>query len=337
MDLDSYPRRRYTKDPTPLHALPRFSEALGGPTVHIKRDDLLGLAGGGNKTRKLEFVVAEALAEGCDTLITCGATQSNHCRLTASAAALEGVRCRLALEQRAPNIYDAEASGNNLLYRALDVERFEICDDGSDMDEVMHRMAAEARDEGRRPHVIPLGAGSPRGVLGYIECLREILAQARVQDVRFDAIVTAAGGTGGTQAGLLVGLLDSGDATPVIGINSGADRATEERRVFDLARRTIEFSHLSATLDVQQVECLDAYVGDGYAQPTAAMIEAVQRLARTEGVLLDPVYSGKAMAGLIDLVRQGRFRRDRHVLFLHTGGVPALYHYAAPFLSKETT
>ena len=335
IDLSRFPRCRYPAGATPLHALPRLSEALGGPTIHIKRDDRLGLVGGGNKTRKLEFVVAEALAEGADTLITCGATQSNHCRLTASAAAREGLKCRLALEQRAPHKFDPDATGNHLLYRLLGVEAFEVCDDGADMNAVMATMAEQARGAGRKPYVIPLGAGTPLGVLGYVDCLREILAQAREQGVRFDAVVCASGGTGGTQAGLLVGVLDAGAEMEVIGINSGADRATEEARVSELVRGAVALTGLEVTFDESIVTCFGDYVGPGYAQATPAMVEALQWLARSEGVLLDPVYSGKAMAGLIDLVRQGRFEAGQHVLFLHTGGVPALYHYGSQVVGGE--
>lgn len=329
IDLTPFARCRYTNGPTPLERLDRLSAALGGPTIYIKRDDRLGLAGGGNKTRKLEFVVADALARGADTLITCGAVQSNHCRLTASAAAREGLGCRLVLEERVPGSYRPDATGNNFLYHLLGVDRIDVVPEGADMDRAMAQRAEAARDEGCHVYVVPLGAGMPLGALGYVDCAAEILDQSREPGVRFDAVVHASGGSGGTQAGLLVGLGAAGDAPEIIGICSGSDRATQARRVHDLAMGTLQLLKQSSALPVEDVICDDGYRGHGYSLPTPQMAEAVRLLARDEGILLDPVYSGKAMAGLIDMARRGRWRKDQNVLFLHTGGVPALYHYAA--------
>jgi len=332
IDLTCYPRRRYTHGWTALTRLERFSKAVGGPTIYIKRDDCLGLAGGGNKTRKLEFQVADALAQGADTLVTCGSIQSNHCRLTLSAATIEGLHCRLALEERVAGSYDPEAGGNNFLFRLLEAEKIEVFPGGSDMNAAMAGMAEQAEREGRRPYVIPIGCATPLGALGYVACMQEIAAQAFEQGVHFDAIVHASGGSAGTQAGLLIGQLAGNQAIPVTGISVSADRAAQEKRVYDLAVRTIEFLELPVGLERGDVVCRDEYVGAGYSLATAEMAEAVGLLARTEGILLDPVYTGKGMAGLIGLCRQGVFSPGQNVLFVHTGGTPAIYHYTASVL-----
>jgi len=327
IELTAYPRRRYTHGATPLEKLERLSRHLGGYGLYIKRDDCLGLAGGGNKTRKLEFVIADALEQGADTLITSGSVQSNACRLTASAAAIEGLQCRLALEERIPGSYDPGASGNNLLYSLLGTERIRSFPGGTDMSAAMEEMAEEARAEGRTPCVIPLGAGTPRGVLGYVECAREIEEQAERMGVRFDAVVHATGGSGGTQAGLLIGFAESDRPIPVTGICSGSPKEVQKERVVELVRRTENTLRLPVEVGPAAIMCRDDFVGPGYSRPTAEMAEAVRLTARKEGILLDPVYSGKAMAGLIGMVREGTFTKDQNILFLHTGGVPGLYHF----------
>ena len=332
IDLTCFPRRRYTDGWTALTRLERFSAAVGGPTIYIKRDDCLGLAGGGNKTRKLEFQVADALVQGADTLITCGSTQSNHCRLTLSAAKIEGLHCHLALEERVAGTYDPDAGGNNLLYRLLGAERIEVLPGGSDMNAAMADMAEKAKADGRRPYVIPIGCATPLGALGYVTCMQEIAAQAFEQGVHFDAIVHASGGSAGTQAGLLIGQLAGNRAIPVTGISVSATKEAQESRVYDLAVRTIEFLALPVSLERRDVVCCDEYVGAGYSLATDEMAEAVRLLARTEGILLDPVYTGKGMAGLIGLCRQGVFSAGQNVLFVHTGGTPAIYHYGASVL-----
>ena len=329
MDLSRFPRRRYTQGPTPVESLPRFSKALGGPEVYIKRDDLLGLAGGGNKTRKLEFLVAEALERGADTLITCGAVQSNHCRLTLAAAVKEGLHCRLALEERVPGTYDPEAGGNNFLYRLLGVEQIRVWPSGSDMMRAMKEMAAELESEGRKAYVIPGGGSNPLGATGYAACAEEIMAQARDTNLSLDWIVCASG-SAGTQAGLV----GCGAGIPLVGINVSRPKGPQEELVYGLARRTGEYLGLEDPVPREAVTCFGDYVGPGYSLPTPEMAEAVRMLARTEGILLDPVYTGKAMAGLIDLARKGFFKKGSRVLFVHTGGSPALYVYREAVLSE---
>lgn len=326
MHLARFPRRRYTAGPTPLEPLNRLSAHLGGPTLFVKRDDLLGLAGGGNKTRKLEFLVADALAHGADTLITTGAVQSNHARLTLAAAVHEGLACRLVLEERVPDSYDENASGNNFLFRLLGVEAITVVPAGTDLMAAMKGVAADLEAEGRKGYVIPGGGSNTLGALGYVACAEEILAQSFDLGLRIDSLVTASG-SGGTHAGLVAGFHGCSAGIPITGVSVRAVKDAQEQRILDLARRTAELAGARGAVQADAVEVLDGYVGPGYSLPTSAMVEAVQLFARLEGILLDPVYTGKAAAGLIDMVRTGRFTRDQHVLFLHTGGAPALYAY----------
>lgn len=325
MTLARLPRRRYTPGPTPLERMDRLSAALGGPEVWIKRDDLLGLAGGGNKTRKLEFLVADALAQGADTLITVGAVQSNHCRLTLAAAVREGLRCRLVLEERVPGSYDPHASGNNLLFDLLGVEAVTVVPGGTDLAAAMAAVADDLKAQGRRGYVIPGGGSNALGAMGYVACAQELSAQGFEQGVEFDRWVCASG-SAGTHAGLLVGLSAAGATTPLTGINVRRPRAEQETNVHALAVQAAAFLGVPAPVR-EAVECLDAWVGPGYSIPTPEMVEAVRMFASLEGVLLDPVYTGKAAAGLIGLVRDGTLGKGERVMFLHTGGSPALYAY----------
>lgn len=326
MQLNRFPRRRYTAGPTPLEPMTRLSEHLGGPELWIKRDDLLGLAAGGNKTRKLEFLVGAALAEGADTLVTTGAVQSNHCRLTLASAVHEGLACRLVLEERVPGSYDEGATGNNLLYRLLGAEKLTPVPGGTDLAAAMQREADDVAAAGRSAYVIPGGGSNPLGALGYVACAQELLAQADEMGLVFDALVTASG-SGGTHAGIVAGLTAASSGIPVTGISVRAEKAPQEAKILDLARRTAELGRSQVPVRSEDVVVQGEYVGAGYSLPTDAMVEAVRLFARLEGILLDPVYTGKAAAGLIDLVRRGRFKRSERVVFLHTGGAPALYAY----------
>jgi D-cysteine desulfhydrase len=325
VQLARFPRRRYTPHATPIERLPHLSEALGGPDIWIKRDDLLGLAGGGNKTRKLEFVVADALAQGADTLITVGAPQSNHCRLTLAAAAKEGLKCRLVLEQRVSGSYDPNASGNNFLYNLLGAETITIVNGGDDLNAAMVKIAGELETQGRKGYIIPGGASNALGALGYVVCAHEIAAQSLDLGLTFDRIVVPSGSCG-THSGLLVGAKSIHFDAPVIGVNVRRPRAEQEGNLLKLARETAALLQIEAPT-AEDIVARDEWVGPGYSLPTEEMVEAVRMLARLEAVLLDPVYSGKAMAGLIGLVRRGEIKRGERVLFIHTGGSPALYAY----------
>lgn len=326
MQLARFPRRRYTQGVTQLRPLDRLSAHLGGPRLWLKRDDQLGLAGGGNKTRKLEFLVADALEAGADTLVTVGAVQSNHCRLTLAAAVEEGLACRLVVEQRVPNSYDPGASGNNFLFGLLGAEKISVVDGGADLEAAMQAELDELTAAGRFGYVIPGGGSNPLGALGYVACAQELLQQSFDQGVAIDHLVLASG-SGGTHSGIVAGLSAANAGVDVLGISVRAPKAQQEAKILDLARRTAELAGSSQVVEQASVRVLDDYVGGGYSLPTGAMIEAVKLFARLEGVLLDPVYTGKAAAGLIDQVRRGAFPAAANVVFLHTGGAPALYAY----------
>lgn len=328
-----YHRRTYTTGPTPIQKLERLSEALGGPSIWIKRDDLLGLTAGGNKTRKLEYLVADAIRQGADTLITCGAVQSNHCRLTLAAAVREGLRCQLVLSRPEVGEYDPLASGNHLLFHLMGVEKIELVPADADMQVAMENLAQAAEKEGRKAYIIPLGGSNQIGSLGYMACADEIEQQAMVNGTPFDYVVTGTG-SGGTQAGLVAGFLARQSNTKIIGINVSGTQEGKEAQVRDLLHRTAALTGLRGEIPDDAVRCDDQYVGAGYAIPTEEMVEAVKLVARTEGILLDPVYTGKAMAGLIGKIRKGEFTREDRVLFLHTGGTPALYTVPQLFLSQ---
>jgi len=327
MQLARFPRRRYTAGPTPLEPLPHLTRELAGPNLFIKRDDLLGLAGGGNKTRKLEFLVADALARGADTLVTCGAVQSNHCRLTAAAAVREGLRCRLVLEERVPGSYRPDAGGNNLLFRLLGVEGIRVVEGGTDLTAAMEEVAAEEAKAGRTAYVIPGGGSNALGALGYVACMHETVQQAFQDGLPIHHLVCTSG-SAGTHAGLLVGAASVGHDVAVVGISVNRAKGPQEEKVALLAREAGALLGLPEGVPPETVVVDDRFVGEGYALPTEGMREAVGLLARLEGILLDPVYTGKAMAGLLGWVREGRFPTDENVLFLHTGGAPALYEYA---------
>jgi D-cysteine desulfhydrase len=326
MDLARFPRRRYSHGPTPLEFLPRFTEALGGPRVWIKRDDLLGLSPGGNKTRKLEFLVADALAQGCDTLITCGAPQSNHCRLTLAAAVKEGLSCCFVIEERVPGSYKPDGSGNHFLFRLYGVEAIQVVPAGTDLGAAMLAIAANLAANGRKAYVIPTGGSNALGGLGYVACAQELQQQGFELGVRFDHVVVASGSSG-THGGLLAGFTGLGVDTPIHGIGVSREPDDQVPIVHREAQAVCDLFGLGVAVPRERVRCVGGYWQPKYSLPNERMVEAVRLLARTEAVLLDPVYTGKAMAGLIGMSREGRFRRDENVLFLHTGGAPALFAY----------
>ena len=333
MDLSRFPRRCYTETATPLEYLPRFTRALGGPRVWIKRDDLLGLSPGGNKTRKLEFLVADALAQGADTLVTCGAPQSNHCRITLAAAVKEGLRCRFVIEERVADSYSVHASGNNFLFRLMGVEAISVVPAGSNMATAMQRVADQLQAEGRKAYVIPGGGSNALGGLGYVACAQELQQQFFEQGVRIDRVVVCSGSSG-THGGLLAGFLGNQVQIPIVGIGTSRDPADQDPLVHAEAQAVCDLLGLGLKVPREAVLTFGDYWRPKYSVPNARMVEAVQLLARTEAILLDPVYTGKAMAGLIDLSREGYFGKDENVLFLHTGGAPALHAYERELLEE---
>jgi len=298
-----------------------LSNKLAGPRIFIKRDDCTGLATGGNKTRKLEFLVGDARAKGADTLLTEGGVQSNHCRQTAAAAKRAGMDCVLVLNRG----HNDELTGNLLLDQILGA-RILLVEADDDRTEAMHDAAEEVRSLGRTPYVIPTGGSNGIGAMGYASCVREIDAQASETGVHFDAIVTAAG-SGGTQGGLLLGRELYRSRARIIGISDGEPREELARMVLDVAVEGTEVLGIDAGFEDDDVTIYDEYFGPGYGIPTPEMVVAVHLVAQTEGILLDPVYTGKAMAGLIDLVDKKTFEKNSNILFVHTGGTPALFAY----------
>lgn len=330
MDIARFPRIRLGHLPTPLEPMENLSRALGGPRLWIKRDDCTGLSTGGNKTRKLEFLMAEALAHQADIVITQGATQSNHARQTAAAAVRLGMRCHILLEDRTGRTDPDYTDNGNVLLDHLHGATVERRAGGSDMQAEMEAVAARLRDAGQRPYVIPGGGSNPLGAVGYANAALELVTQAADRGLRIDHLVHATG-SAGTQAGLVVGLQALNSPISLLGIGVRAPRERQEAMVHDLGRRTWDLLGLRGELPREAVVANCDYVGDGYGVPTPGMVEAVALLAQTEGLLLDPVYTGKGMAGLIDLVRKGRFRQDENVVFLHTGGSVALFGYPSTF------
>jgi D-cysteine desulfhydrase len=331
MNLAKFPRRGYVNCPTPIECLPNFSKALGGKVnVWMKRDDLLPGAAGGNKTRKLDFCIADALQKGADTLITCGAVQSNHCRLTLAWAVKEGLDCHLVLEERVAGSYKPEGSGNNFLFKLLGVKSITVVPGGSPMLEEMEKLAEKLRGQGKKPYIIPGGASNALGALGYVACAQETMQQ--LFDMKLDIhSFVAPSGSAGTHAGFLVGIHGANAGIPVKGINVSRTRQAQEALVLKLANETAALLGLEGGIPASAVDCNGDYVGPGYSLPTEGMVEAVTLLARTEAILLDPVYTGKQMAGFIDQVRKGAFPAGGNVLFLHTGGSPALYAHTDIF------
>jgi len=327
MLLSRFPRVSLAHLPTPLEHLPRLSEHLGGPQIFVKRDDCTGLATGGNKTRKLEFSMAAALEQGADTIVTVGAVQSNHVRQTAAAACKLGLRCEVLLEHRVDEpSNDYLNSGNVLLDRIYGANIREY-PDGTDFDAAMQGVADEVNAAGAKAYIVPGGASNQIGALGYVNCALELLGQANDSGLVIDHIVTATG-SAGTQGGLIVGLKAMNANIPLLGIGVNVPKDKQEEKVFDLACETADYIGAPGVVERADVVANCDYVGDGYGIPTEAMNEAVMLLARLEGLLFDPVYSGKALAGLIDLVQKGHFDDAKNIVFLHTGGSAALFAYA---------
>ena len=316
--------------PTPLQPLERLSRHLGGPRLFLKRDDLGGLGAGGNKLRKLEFHLARALAQGCDTVLIDGGLQSNASRLLAAAAARLGLRCELVLRKRVPRTDEAyEHNGNVLLDRLLGA-KVHVVPGEVDSRALLNELAARARGEGHVPYVLPFGASDALGAMGYVECAREVLEQSLAAGLRVDRVVVACG-SGGTQAGLVAGLTALGSAARVTGISVLAPARDIGPRVRLIAEEALALLAPGSALRADAVEVDEAFIGPGYGLPTREMTEAVALVARTEGLFLDPVYTGKAFAGLLARIADGGIGRDETVVFVHTGGLPGLFAYVSAF------
>lgn len=332
MHLARFPRTTLAHLPTPLERLDRLSEALGGPEIWIKRDDCTGLSTGGNKTRKLEFLMAEAVAQGADMVMTQGATQSNHARQTAAACAKLGMACHILLEDRTGS-NDPNYNGNgNVLLDHLHGATTEKRPGGSDMAAEMEAVADRFRAEGRNVYVIPGGGSNATGALGYVNCAYELVGQANDRGLVIDHIVTATG-SAGTQAGLIAGLCAINAQIPLLGFGVRVPQDKQEASVFNLAQRTAEKLGCPGVVKRENVVADCSYVAAGYGLPGPDTLEAIGLFATLEGILLDPVYSGKAAAGLVDYCRKGKFKPGERVVFLHTGGSAALFGYDAAVAS----
>lgn len=336
MHLARFPRVHLAHLPTPLEKLDRLSKELGGPEIWIKRDDCTGLSTGGNKTRKLEFLMAEAQAMGADTVMTQGATQSNHARQTAAAAAKLGMACHILLEDRTgSNDFNYNENGNVLLdhlHGATTSKRA----GGKDMQAEMEEVAEKLRGEGRTVYVIPGGGSNATGALGYVNCAFELVGQANDRGLVIDHIATATG-SAGTQAGLITGLKAINAGIPLTGFGVRAPKDKQEANVFALAQNTAEKLGCPDVVAREDVVADCSYVGEGYGIPREDTLEAIRMFAQLEGILLDPVYSGKGAAGLIDYCRKGHFKKGDRVVFLHTGGAAALFGYEAVFAEANKT
>jgi D-cysteine desulfhydrase family pyridoxal phosphate-dependent enzyme len=308
------PRIRIAHLPTPVEPMLRLARLLHGPRLWVKRDDQTGLALGGNKTRKLEFVLAEAQADGARTLITTGAAQSNHCRQTAALAARIGLKCILVLSGRP----DDPPGGNLLIDQLLGAHI--VWTTREERDAKLQETFAASWEAGERPYLIPLGASTPTGVLGYAFAFDELMQQ----DVNVDWIIVASS-SAGTQAGLVLAARRAGWQGKILGISIDHPEAELQSRVAALAAEASD--RLGEKIPFASAEILvnDTYLGEGYGMIGAPEIEAVRLFAQNEGLLLDPVYTGRAAAGMIDLIRRGFFNEQDNVLFWHTGGTPALF------------
>lgn len=337
MHLARYPRHFLAHLPTPLERLDRLTRELGGPEIWIKRDDCTGLSTGGNKTRKLEFLMGEALLQGADMVMTQGATQSNHARQTAAFAAKLGMQCHLLLEDRTQSNNDNYNFNGNVLLDHMHGATTETRPGGLDMQAEMEAVAEKFRAQGKQVYTIPGGGSNPTGALGYVNCAFEMLSQFNDRNLKIDHIVHATG-SAGTQAGLVTGLKAMNANIPLLGIGVRAPRAKQEENVFNLATATAEKLGCPGVVKREDVVANTDYVGEGYGIPTDSGLEAIALFAELEAILLDPVYSAKGAAGFIDLIRQGKFSKDERVVFVHTGGSAALFGYDSAFdFSKRRT
>jgi len=330
LTLAKFPKVRLGHLPTPLEPMDRLSEILGGPRLWVKRDDCTGLSSGGNKTRKLEFLMADAQSKGADTIITQGATQSNHARQTTAAAAKLGMECHILLEDRTGSNDNNYILNGNVLLDRLHGASVSKRSGGTDMNLEMQDFADALIEKGKKPYIIPGGGSNPIGALGYVNCARELTEQASEIGLKIDALVHATG-SAGTQAGLVTGLAAIQSSIHLLGIGVRAPKDKQEQMVFDLAQKTADYLDTGIEIERDKVRAICDYVGAGYGLPTDGMIKAVKLLAQSEGLLFDPVYSGKGLDGLIDQIKKGYFAGMDNVVFLHTGGSAALFGYPETF------
>jgi L-cysteate sulfo-lyase len=331
------PRFAMIEGPTPIQRLARLERALGChdcPPIYVKRDDLMSIGGGGNKLRKLEFLIGEALAQGCDTFITTGARQSNHARLSAAAAARAGLACELVLTDTVARDDEAYRRNGNVLLDDLFGATVLRRPAGVDALAVARERADQLIAAGRRAYVVGSGGSSPLGCLGYAVCAEEIIAQEQAAGMRFAHIIVP-NGSSGTHAGLAAGLKAAGDEPARIeSFTVLAPIGTARTTTAELAAQTLALINPDSAFAAEDIVVSGGQLGEGYGVPTAAMFDAVRLVARSEGLLLDPVYGGKAFAGMIAAIREGAWRSDEPVLFIMTGGLPGLFAYEPAFRSE---
>lgn len=330
MLTDKYPSVALAHTPTPLEKLNNISRRLNDVNIWIKRDDCTGLAMGGNKARQLEFYVGDAISKGADTLLTTGAVQSNHVRMTIAAARKLGLEVEVQLEKRVDGrraeYYD---SGNPFLMKLMGarIHYYPVGEDESGADRALYERAKQLTKEGKKPYVIPLGTDHiPYGSLGYVKCAEELLTQFQQDNTQVDGIVIASG-SATTHAGLLAGLRTLNSTIPVYGFCVRRDQNAQAERVLSKAQKVSEMLGNKARITDEDVLVDDRMLSPGYGQLNDHLLEAMQMMAESEGILLDPTYTGKSMAGLIHLVNSGQFKTGQNIVFLHTGGTPALFGY----------
>jgi len=325
--LEKFERIKLGHFPTPIEHLKNISKHLGGPNIFIKRDDCTGLATGGNKTRKLEFLIPDAIKNKAELVVTVGAIQSNHARQTAAACTLMGLKCLIVLEQRLKNPPESYMSSGNVFLNKLFGAEVNICPKDENVLEYSEKLIKDIKSKGTNVYFIPGGGSNPIGALGYVECLNEIIKENKKYN--FSQIVHATG-SAGTQAGLLAGRKYFKCDIPVTGICVRYKKDIQENKVYTEGKKTCEKLQCNI-LDKSDVVVYDEYIGTGYGEPTEGMIEATKLLAQKEAILLDPVYSGKGFAGLIDLIRKKNYSKNDNVLFIHTGGAVSISAYEWAF------
>ncbi|MHA1307674.1 MAG: D-cysteine desulfhydrase family protein [Candidatus Heimdallarchaeota archaeon] len=321
-NLDSQPREKFCTLPTPIQPMKRLSTHLSSANLYIKRDDLTGIGFGGNKNRKLEYLLADAKLQNADTVITEGAVTSNHCLQTAASSARVGMDCELVLSDS--HIGDRIA-GNLLLQHILDVKIHRV-KDSSDRKVMMQKVADNLTAGGKIPYIIPTGGSNKIGILGYVNFVKELAQQVKEMDIKFDYFVFATG-SAGTQAGLLAGKKLYYPEMEIIAITVGDGKEEIVSSIKEIIKNFEELHSINLNIKDEEIIVLDGYFGEGYGIPSKELIETVKLIAKLEGVFLDPVYNGKAMIGLIDLIKQNRFEKDSNILFLHSGGGPAIFAY----------
>lgn len=325
--LEKMPRIRFANLPTALEEMPSLSQRLGGPTLYIKRDDTTGLGFGGNKARKLEFIMAQAKCREADVIVTGAGFQSNWCTQVAAAARKLGMKVILVKRGPRQGYNPSEYDGNHLLHFILGSDIEVVAD--RRIQSVSKRLCDIIGKEGHTPYFIPVGGSTPLGTLGYVNAVSEILSQTEAKKIKVDYIVTATGSVG-TQAGLILGTKILDTNIKILGFSVSLKRGRANNQIINLINGTSELLSVDVLIDPEDIVVQDEYVGEGYGIISKEVVEAITLVAETEGIFLDPVYTGKAMAGLIAQIERGRFAKEEVVVFIHTGGTAALFPYRRP-------